>query len=171
MNKSFHIVASLLMAMLLLCGESWAEDNQSGSSEEYEMDSWSSAKEINTLESYEIYLAEHPDGRHAKFAQAAMNKIKKAENPKGSEENTPSRAKDAGDGANKQPVATPATLATPALAPAASGTEPKAATPANTPTVTSAATPAATPTAAPATASALASSATAPRVSETAEKK
>ena len=107
MNKTFHIIASLLVAMLLLSGESWAEDKQPSPviNEEYEMDSWTSAKEINTIEAYEVYLAEYANGRHAKFAQAAINKIKKAENPKGSEESSLPRAKDAGDGAAKQPAA------------------------------------------------------------------
>ena len=44
------------------------------------MDSWTSAKDINTIEAYEIYLSEHANGRHSKFAHAAINKIKNAEN-------------------------------------------------------------------------------------------
>lgn len=122
MNKTFHIIASLLVAMLLLSGESLAEDKQPSPviNEEYEMDSWTSAKEINTIEAYEVYLAEYANGRHAKFAQAAINKIKKAENPKGSEESSLPRAKDAGDGAPKQPAAAappaPAVVTTPPVA-------------------------------------------------------
>ena len=122
MNKTFHIIASLFVAMLLLSGESWAEDKQPSPviNEEYEMDSWTSAKEINTIEAYEVYLAEYANGRHAKFAQAAINKIKKAENPKGSEESGLPRAKDAGDGAAKQPAAAaspvPAVVTTPPVA-------------------------------------------------------
>jgi hypothetical protein len=131
-NISFRIVAPLLVAMLLLGGNSWAEeDNQPSlaANDEYEMDSWTSAKEINTIEAYEAYLAEHPNGRHAKFAQAAMNKIKKAENPKGGEESPPSsKTKDVGESASKQPaIATPPAQPVPTEAPAANGAEPKAA--------------------------------------------
>lgn len=136
MNKTFHIVVSLAAAMLLLSGEVLAEDAQPSPvvNEKYEMDSWTSAKEINTVEAYEIYLTEFASGRHAKFAQAAINKIKKAENPKGGEESSLSHAKDAGNGIAKQSAA-PAQVPAPAPteAPAASVVEPITATPSATP--------------------------------------
>ncbi len=123
--------------MLLLSGESSAEDIQPSlaANEEYEMDSWTSAKEINTIEAYEVYLAEHANGRHAKFAQAAINKIKKAENPKGGEESNVPRVKDATDAASKQPApAAPAPVAptptaeVPPASAAPAAVEPKVAT-------------------------------------------
>jgi len=67
--------------MLLLSGESLAEDKQPDLviNEEYELDSWNSAKEINTIEAYEVYLAEFAKAGTRSFAQAAMNKLRKAE--------------------------------------------------------------------------------------------
>ncbi len=113
-----------------------AEDGQSNlaANEDYEMDSWTSAKEINTIEAYEVYLAEHANGRHAKYAQAAINKIKKAENPKGAEESNVPRVKEAADTAGKQPAAIAPAPAAPTaeMQPAnavPNAVEPKATTP------------------------------------------
>lgn len=80
MNKMSRIMASLLMG-LLLSTQVLAEDQQPDAAvrEEYELDSWTSAREINTVEAYEVYLAEYAKGRHAKYAQAAINKLKKSE--------------------------------------------------------------------------------------------
>ncbi|MDD5056752.1 MAG: hypothetical protein PHQ60_02690 [Sideroxydans sp.] len=133
MNKSVRIVAPLFVAMLLLSGNSCAEDKPQSPAinEEYEMDSWTSAKDIDTVEAYEVYLNDYANGRHAKFARAAINKIKKTENPKALEESNLAPVKAGGDTAAKLPEAV--------VAPAAP--MPSAATPA-TPI------PAATPVAA-----------------------
>lgn len=116
MGKSIYVVASLVAAMLLLGGNSWAEDKpqNAAASEGFEMDAWTSAKEINTIEAYEIYLSEHANGRHAKFARAAINKIKKSEDSGEIEASEPSLAKENGGAAAK-----PSAVATPQAAPAA----------------------------------------------------
>lgn len=46
-----------------------------------ELDAWDIAKEMNTEDAYQAYLADYADGRHAKFAQAAINKLKTARQP------------------------------------------------------------------------------------------
>jgi len=153
-NKSLGVVA-LLMG-LLLSGQAMAEDKQSSySSEEYEMDSWTSARDINTVEAYEVYLAEYANGRHAKFAQAAINKIKKGERSQEPETTGTHPANQNGASATK-PLAAPAPQAIPATdstavqkpapavtSPAAAATMPVAST---TPVVTTPAAPASIPT-------------------------
>ncbi|MDD5300184.1 MAG: SUMF1/EgtB/PvdO family nonheme iron enzyme [Gallionella sp.] len=46
-----------------------------------ELDAWNTAREMNTEDAYQAYLADHADGRHAKFAQAAINKLKAVQQP------------------------------------------------------------------------------------------
>lgn len=79
-NKTIACVV-MLLAGLMMGAQAWAEDAQpvTGDVAEYELDSWTSAKEINTVEAYEVYLAEYASGRHAKYARAAINKIRKNE--------------------------------------------------------------------------------------------
>jgi hypothetical protein len=127
------MIAPLFVAMLLLGGNSLAEEAvpSAAINEEYEYDSWTSAKDINTVEAYEIYLREYANGRHAKFAQAAINKIKKAENPQAPEVSNPAVPKVAVDIAPKLPetVAASAVAATPLAllsAPAPAAVEPAA---------------------------------------------
>jgi hypothetical protein len=74
-------IAALLLGSSLFSLPAVAEDRPADSAEaaEYEMDAWTSAKEINSIEAYELYLADYAKGRHAKFAQAAINKLKKEE--------------------------------------------------------------------------------------------
>ncbi len=123
MNKSVRIFAPLFVAMLLLSGNSCAEDKPQSPAinEEYELDSWTSAKEIDTVEAYEVYLHDYANGRHAKYAQAAINKIKKVGNPQALEESKPAPVKASADAAAKLPeaVAAPATPTPSAATPAA----------------------------------------------------
>lgn len=74
-------IAALLLGSSLFSLPVVAEDRPADAAEaaEYEMDAWTSAKEINSIEAYELYLADYAKGRHAKFAQAAINKLKKEE--------------------------------------------------------------------------------------------
>ena len=46
-----------------------------------ELEAWNTAKEMDTADAYQAYLADHADGRHAKFAQAAINKLKAVQQP------------------------------------------------------------------------------------------
>lgn len=79
--KISRFIAGSLFVISLFSLPALAEDKpvESADAAEYELDAWTSAKEINTIESYELYLADYAKGRHAKFAQAAINKLKKEE--------------------------------------------------------------------------------------------
>lgn len=46
-----------------------------------ELDAWNTAREMDTEDAYQAYLADHADGRHAKFAQAAINKLRAVQQP------------------------------------------------------------------------------------------
>lgn len=46
-----------------------------------ELDAWNTAREMNTEDAYQAYLTDYADGRHAKFAQAAINKLKAVQQP------------------------------------------------------------------------------------------
>lgn len=133
--------ALILSAMLLAGGNGLAEEAAQSPeiNEEYELDSWTSAKEINTIEAYEVYLAEYAKGRHAKFAQAAINKIKKAENLGMVEEDKQGHGKAAAESPNASPLVAPPPQAASSVAAASAAV---AAMPAPTPTPLPASAPA-----------------------------
>lgn len=62
----------------LSSGITFAGEPEAVMVETYEQDAWVSAKDINTQESYEAYLVDYANGRHAKYAIAAINKLKQA---------------------------------------------------------------------------------------------
>ncbi|MDH2917153.1 MAG: hypothetical protein PXX77_09790 [Gallionella sp.] len=70
---------SVVFFLVLLSGIAVADEHEAAMVETYEQDAWISAKDINTQEAYEAYLADYANGRHAKYAKAAINKIAKAE--------------------------------------------------------------------------------------------
>ena len=55
-----------------------------------ELEAWNTAKEMDTEDAYQAYLADYADGRHAKFAQAAINKLKAVQQPAQIAMHTPS---------------------------------------------------------------------------------
>lgn len=79
MSSLMQRLLSVVFCLALLSGIAVAEEHEAAMVETYEQDAWISAKDINTQEAYEAYLTDYANGRHAKYAKAAINKIVKAE--------------------------------------------------------------------------------------------